>query len=67
MKREVELYFFAVLLLGVVFLLAFFQTGFTGTGFAVFNQQDNTSFDLGTYTNLEYNGSAVVLSVNQTS
>ena len=67
MRKEIELYFFAVLLLGIVFLLAFFQTGLTGTGFAVFQQQDNTSFDLGTYNNLEYNGSAVVLSANQTS
>lgn len=67
MKREVELYFFAVLLLGIVFLLVFFQTGLTSTGLAVFDQQDQTGFDLGTYNNLEYNGSSVVLSVNQTT
>lgn len=69
MKREVELYFFAVLLLGIVFLLVFFQTGLTSTGFAVFDQQDQTGFGEGVYENVFYdaNLSAIVLSVNQTS
>ncbi|MFH1787290.1 MAG: hypothetical protein ABH811_00660 [archaeon] len=37
------------------------------TGFVVFNQDDQTEFDLGIYTNTEWNGSAVVLSENNLS
>lgn len=69
MKREVELYFFAALLLGVVFLLAFFQTGFPGTGFAVFGENSTTGFNVDGMENVYYNNSlsAVVLNESQTS
>ncbi len=68
MKKEVEMYLIAILLLGVVFLFAFYQPNFSGTGFAVFDQGGQDDFDLGTYnkTVFDANLSRVVLDENQT-
>jgi len=67
MKREVTLYIGAVVLIVVVFLFSFFQPELTG--FAVFQQQDQSGFNEGVYENVFYdaNLSAIILSVNQTS
>ncbi|MCA9485442.1 MAG: LamG domain-containing protein, partial [Nanoarchaeota archaeon] len=57
-----------VLLAGFVFVvgvLQFWQGGLTG--FAVFQDSSSGEFNLGTYSNTEWNGSAVVLSSGQSS
>lgn len=66
MKKEVGVYFFAVLLLVGVFLAVYFFN-IKPTGFAVFSQ--SSDFSAGIYNNTLYNGSAVVLnlSTNMTS
>lgn len=66
MKREVNVFLSVVLLL-VIAVSALYFTGIRFTGYATFDQQNQTVFDLGTYSNTEYNGSAVVLSSGQTS
>lgn len=59
-------YLFIFLVIGgVVVLLSFLNTNFTG--FVVYNQNSESEFDLGTYSNTEWNGSAVVLSSGQVS
>ena len=66
MERGVRVSIFAVLIVAVAVLTVYyFNLG--PTGFAVFDQNTQTAFDEGTYTNTIYNGSAVVLAVNQTS
>lgn len=47
-------------ILGIIFFVYFFNFGITG--FAVYTQSDESSFDEGTYSNTEWNGSAVILS-----
>ncbi len=49
-----------VLLFGVVYLMKPSLAGFVG--YAIYEQGNQSEFDLGTYENTEYNGSAVVLS-----
>lgn len=56
-------FIFAVVALSV-FGLVFIQNGFTG--FAIYEQSDQSGFDEGAYSNTEWNGSAVVLSSGQT-
>ncbi len=70
MRKEVEMYLIAVLLLGIVFLFAFFfDAGFTGTGFAVYEQNNAESFNVSgaVFENVTYNETAIVLEINQTS
>jgi len=57
------LFLLVVLILGV---LSFFGD-FRITGFAIFEQSNQSSFDRGSYSNTEYNGSAVILSGSNTS
>lgn len=66
MKREVSISIFAVLILAVS-LLTVSYLRINPTGFAIFGQQAQADFNQGNYTNLTYNGSAVVLSANQTT
>jgi hypothetical protein len=49
-------------LVSLIVILLFFNNRLTG--FAVYEQGNQTEFDLGTYTNTYYNGSAVVLAGN---
>jgi len=66
MKRGVGNHILIGLLIVAVVLLALFFLGDRGfTGFAVFEQQNQSDFDKGSYTGVEYNGSAVVLSSGQ--
>ena len=66
MERGIRVSIFAVLIVAAaVFTVYYLNLG--PTGFAVFQQQTQTDFDQGIYTNTLYNGSAVVLDVNQTS
>ncbi len=65
-KRDVFKYLIIGLILaGLVGMLLVFQGG--PTGFAIFGDDEEGEFDLGTYSNVEWNGSAVVLSSGQTS
>ena len=65
-KESVITYLFITLLIGVAIgSLYFFNVKFTGL--AVYEQGNQSEFDLGTYNNTEYNGSAVVLSSGQIS
>ena len=66
MERGVRISIFAVLIV-VVAVLTVYYLNLSPTGFAVFQQQSQTDFDAGAYTNTLYNGSAVTLDVNQTS
>jgi hypothetical protein len=66
MERGVRVSIFAVLIIAVAVLTVYYLN-LGPTGFAVFQQQTQTDFDGGTYTNTLYNGSAVTLGVNQTS
>ena len=66
MKRGAGNHVLIGLLIAAVVLLALFFLGDRGfTGFAVFEQQNQGDFDQGSYTGVEYNGSAVVLSSGQ--
>jgi len=66
MKREVSISIFAVLIVAAAILTVYYlNVGLTG--FAVFEQNTNSTFSEGTYTNVLYSGSAVVLDSNQTS
>lgn len=65
MRKEVEMYLIAILLLGIVFLFAFFQPGFTGTGYAVFEQPSN--FSEGELVNTSLQEGSIILSENMTS
>ena len=66
MKKEVLIYFYVgILILGAIFAVYLFNLQLTG--FAVFEQNTNATFAEGTYSNVKYNGSAIVLSANQTS
>lgn len=59
-KEELGKYaIISLVLVGLIAILLFFSSG--PTGFAVYEQGDQTEFDLGTYVNTFYNGSAVVL------
>ncbi len=65
-REHVITYLFIFVLLGVsIFGLYFINNKFTG--FAIYEQSNQSEFDEGTYNNVEYNGSAVVLSSGQTS
>ncbi|MFH1521806.1 MAG: hypothetical protein ABIF18_02500 [archaeon] len=52
-----------------IFFFSIIYTGFDFklTGYAVFGNDEQAEFDLGTYNNVEWNGSAVILSSNQVS
>ena len=66
MKKEVLVYFYiGILILGAIFTVYLFNLQLTG--FAVFEQNTNATFAEGTYSNVEYNGSAIILMANQTS
>lgn len=66
MKRGAGNHILIGILLVMVVLLALFFLGDRGfTGFAVFEQQNQSDFDQGSYTGVGYNGSAVVLSSGQ--
>ncbi len=65
-KEHVITYLFIFVLLSIsIFGLYFINNKFTG--FAVYTQSNQTEFDLGTYSNTEYNGSAVVLAGENTT
>ena len=66
-KSDLEKYAVMVLIFtGLIgFLIIFRGGGFTG--YAVFEDNEQSEFNLGTYTNTIYNGSAVVLSSGQVS
>jgi len=60
-KRVILRYFLIVMIVGVLAsILIVLRGGFTG--FAVYQDSIEGDFDEGTYTNTEWNGSAVVLS-----
>lgn len=64
-KRDAVIYlYFGILILGAFLVVYLFNLQLTG--FAVL-QNDQASFDEGVYVNTLYNGSAVVLSANQTN
>ena len=67
-KKEVAVYLYLGVLI-VASLLAVYFFNLQLTGFAVYQQNDQASFDEGVYENLEYdlNDSAVILSANQTT
>ena len=68
MRREVSISVFAVLIVAAAILTVYYlNVGLTG--FAVFEQNTQTAFDEGIYSNVLYdtNSSSVVLAVNQTS
>ena len=52
-----------LILAGLIGMLIFLQGG--STGFAIFGDDEQAEFDLGTYSNIEYNGSDIVLSVTE--
>jgi len=51
----------------MVFIFALIFGGFRMMGFAIFEQSSQLDFDEGTHSNTEWNGSAIVLSSEQTS
>ncbi len=65
MRREVSVSIFAVLIVAAAILTVYYLN-IGPTGFAIFQQNTNATFNEGTYSNVLYNGSAVVLNVNQT-
>ena len=66
MKREVSISIFAVLILAAAILTVYYlNVGLTG--FAVFEQNTNATFNEGTYSNVLHNGNTVVLAANQTN
>ncbi|MAG50655.1 hypothetical protein CL621_03390 [archaeon] len=65
-KRDV-LRYFLIGAIGVVLISILLVLSGGPTGFAIFGDDEQTEFDLGTYSNVEWNGSAVVLSSAQTS
>lgn len=68
MRKEVSVSVFAVLIVAATFLTVYYL-GIGPTGFAIFQQNTNASFNEGAYSNALYNGSAIVLdtSANATS
>ncbi|TSC65267.1 MAG: hypothetical protein G01um101477_551 [Candidatus Doudnabacteria bacterium Gr01-1014_77] len=66
MRKEVGVYL-SVGALVVLGIFIAYLLNVSLTGFAVLQQQSQSDFDQGTYSNALYNGSAVVLSPNQTS
>lgn len=68
MRREVSVSVFAILIVAAAILTVYYLN-VGPTGFAVFDQNTQTSFDEGVYANVAYdsNASAVVLDINQTS
>ena len=68
MRREVSVSVFAVLIIAAAILTVYYLN-IGPTGFAVFNQNSQISFDEGIYSNVAYDGSAgaVILGTNQTS
>ena len=68
MRREVSVSIFAVLIVAAA-VLTFYYLNLGPTGFAVFEQNTQSAFDEGTYSNVVYdaNQSAVVLAANQTA
>ncbi len=66
MKRELSTSIFAILIIAAA-LFAVYYLGVGPTGLAIFNQQTKTDFDKGNYSNVLYNGSAIVLAGNQTT
>ena len=66
MKREVSVSVFAVLIVAAAILTVYYLN-IGPTGFAIFEQNTNATFNEGTYSNVLYNGSAVILAQNQTS
>jgi len=71
-KRELTVIILTVFVMSVFsFSLVYVinQKGITGgiTGFAVYEQGSQSEFDLGIYNNTEYNGSAIILSRQNTS
>ncbi|MFH1311314.1 MAG: hypothetical protein ABIH65_02825 [Nanoarchaeota archaeon] len=65
-RKEVLIYFYVgIFILAAIFAAYLFNLNLTG--FAVFEQNTNVTFSEGTYSNVEYNGSAIVLSANQTT
>jgi len=60
-KEEVITYSFILLFLFIM-MIGLYQLGGGITGFAVYEQDEQTEFDEGTYSDAEWNGSAVVLS-----
>jgi photosystem II stability/assembly factor-like uncharacterized protein len=60
-KRNVICYLSLFLILSFILVILFFLDG-SFTGFAVYEQGNQSAFDEGVYNNVEWNGSAVVLS-----
>ncbi len=67
MKRESILTYLFIFLIFAGFLIFIYFAQGKITGFSVYEQSTQSNFDEGTYTNTNYNGSAVVLNSGQTS
>jgi hypothetical protein len=65
-RREMVTYLVASIILVASFLFIYFSETHM-TGFVVFEQENQSDFDEGTYNNTEYDGDAIVLSSGQSS
>jgi len=66
-EREKVFVMAAVVVVVFVFAISFSNFDMRLTGYAVFSDVDEGNFDFGTYDNVEWNGSAVVLSADNLS
>lgn len=66
-KKGVFITYCLILVLLGMILVSFYFLGVSYTGFAIYQQGNQSEFDLGTYDNTEWNGSSIVLSSGQTS
>ena len=66
-RKEVTKYLVVFVAFGFLFSLLIFLRQPNLTGFVVFEQPEDFDFDQGDYTNVEWNGSAIVLSSGNTT